>query len=755
MAEMGDQLDNDVEKTISTKCIHGHKFKAPREKIMTSATGKSFIALCPKCNGVARLRREDVIKLFEINPRDHVAVGKLYADLASGGTPDPGETTSAPPVVAVKSPSVVTSVDDDEAPEGAAEEMDEEEDDEEDDDDDEEYTATIETVPDVTGKNKTVHRFRVEPDEDEDEEDGEGGDEDDGEEYERSKTPIKRQSRKPVKKVRRYSEDEEEDMEEEEEERQPRRTRKKKPSQTYVEDAEFDPNEVLMELIEESGLDDATVDRIADYVYMQPEGWQPAAIKGVLELYLSPASANKIALRYSAEISKEERKRDRERVMMGIVGSPPGNMRLFNQSPGMNTPPLNSSLQQGFTPPAPVYMQPAPQVQQQYQPQPPQFPQDPYNGVGVGSALRQTFERPAPRGVSAYEVERMVESKLDEKFKELTRVIAESKREEAAMTEAREMRNLVFELLKGKSEPSSLSPPQNPQVTELMKSQSDLVGKLLSHTLDKKATSPTDDPLVKMIIQELLSKKPTSAPPLANTSEELSQRIQLQRLANDLELAQADFRDKQEGRAFTRDLASQALSKIGEAAASAYIETQRIQAEAAKSIAAQDRLAKMQAPKDATKPVSPSPVVQTTQTPSGQSATSTPVNPTVATPQMQETKPEPQNPPVADQTHHVKGVSDDAGNIHMACPTCGSDMVAKVGDVQVICPVCNTSYDASVPKPQPRKVETKKSDESKVEEPKTPAPMKVREAVDNLGRPEHRKAKQAPITVMPAAKGIL
>ena len=82
---------------------------------------------------------------------------------------------------------------------------------------------------------------------------------------------------------------------------------------SLLDDEEFDPNEILMELIEESGLDKATVDRIADYVYMQPTGWQPAAIKGILEMYISPASANKIAMRYSAEIMKEEKKRERER----------------------------------------------------------------------------------------------------------------------------------------------------------------------------------------------------------------------------------------------------------------------------------------------------------------------------------------------------------------------------------------------------------------------------------------------------------
>ena len=173
---------------------------------------------------------------------------------------------------------------------------------------------------------------------------------------------------------------------------------------------------------------------------------------------------------------------------------------------------------------------------------------------------------------------------------------------------------------------------------------------------------------MKILVQELLSSKKSTSVPLANTSEELGQRIQLQRLANELELAQADFRDKQEGRVFTRDLASQALSKIGEAAASAYIETQRIQAEAAKSIAEQDRIAKMRGliPQQPQPPQHPPAQVAAVKASEPHKSRETPTERQGAVPEAESTK--------------VKAVPDELGNIILPCPTCGSDMKARVGD---------------------------------------------------------------------------
>jgi hypothetical protein len=673
--EMDEKLDNDIDKTISTKCIKGHKFKVPREKISCSASGKSFVTLCPKCNSVARLRKEDVFELYGINPRDHVAVGNLYASLVAGGVPDQGETTSTPPQAEAPAPVPFVGKDDEpdlneeEEDEEDEEEEDEEEEDEEEEDDDQEYTAVVETVPDVTGKKKTVQRMRLVVEDEDEEDDGE---------YERSKTPVKRskkpqerkQERKQVKKARRpagrYEEDfEEEDMEEEEEQPQRRSRKPQREQQQATVEEEFDPNEVIMELLEESGLDNATIDRIADYVYMQPTGWQPPALAGILELYISPASAKKIALRYSAELSKEEQRRSREQAVMGMMGGLSNNTRLFNPAP-MNSPPLNTPLQGGFP--------------QQFPPQsfPGQFPagqQFPPQQQGFAQDYRAP---PAPRGVTAYETEKMIDAKLDVKFKELAEVLVSSKREEAAAAEAREMRNLVFEILKDRTgQAQTPANVQNPQVTEFMKTQGGLVDTLLKVALDKKPSSLMDDPFMKIMLQELISSKKSTAPSLGTTSEELRQRIELQRLANDLEMSQAEFKDKQDGRVFTRDLASQALSKIGEAAASAYIESQRIQAETAKAIAAQERVARIQG----TLPQQKTAVINEPE------------------PQKPEESPTETHGAMPGDEHKVKAVPDETGNIHLPCPVCNTTMTAKPGDKEVVCPLCKTRYTARASAP--------------------------------------------------------
>ena len=39
MVELDEKIDDDIGKTISTKCIKGHKFQVPKEKIQTSSTG--------------------------------------------------------------------------------------------------------------------------------------------------------------------------------------------------------------------------------------------------------------------------------------------------------------------------------------------------------------------------------------------------------------------------------------------------------------------------------------------------------------------------------------------------------------------------------------------------------------------------------------------------------------------------------------------------------------------------------------------
>lgn len=693
--DIGDKIDADIAATISTKCIKGHKFQVPKDKIQTSSTGKSFVTLCPKCNGVARLKKDDVYKLFGVNPRDHVAVGKLFETLAVGKVPEQGQTTSVPPTTSTPSPisqvTVDDSVDDDDDDPDA--DMDVSDDDFSDDDDEEkEYTAVMEVADDVTGKSKSVNRFRVVSDDDEDPDDGDN--EQDDEEYEdRPRTPVKSSKQakpkaaKPRKKVERaYADDDDGDLDDpEEDDRSSRKSRGRDVARRQervkpVVEEMFDPNEVLKDLLEEAGLDETTLARLFEYVDMQPDGWQPAAIQGVLQMYISPASAQKIAARYQAELYKEEKKRERERQMLNMVGLPSGNMRLSDTRDGGGFPLMNAPLQQGggFMSPMNRSAFPPSGMAAGMVPSSRDVPQGQYD---------QSYPpRPiptAPRGLSAFEVERMIDSKMNNVVKQITEAIGGTKREDAIAQEARESRMMMMELMKSIMLQKSVEPQKSsdPQVTQMMQAQNDMVNKLLTNALERKPSDdPMNNPMMKIIVNELLtSKKPNSAaPPLSTTSEELGQRIQLQRLANDLELAQADFKDKQESRAFTRELAGQALSKIGESVAAAYIETQRIQAEAQKEIASRQ-----------------AGLVPTARTASESIVSKLP--PVASAPMSISSDRNPQQSADVGTRHRVKGVSSSDGMIHMECPTCGSSMTAKPGDGQVSCSRCGSVYSARAP----------------------------------------------------------
>ena len=665
MADISEQIDEDIGKTISTKCIKGHKIQVPKEKIQTSSTGKSFVTLCPKCNGVARLKKDEVFELFGVNPRDHVAVGKLYESLAIGNTPAQGETSQNPPSTDDGSPDgSPVQVDDDDEDDDDIDEDDL--DDEDDGDDDEEYTATIETVPDVTGKGKTVRRFRVEGYEDD-------GEEDDSDASDpRNRTSVKPQRKStspPSKKPRGRREEEGDNMENEE---HPRRSaaRSRDRVKPVIEDEVFDPNDILKDLIEEAGLDDQTLARIFDYIDMQPDGWQPAAIQGVLQMYLSPASATKISQRYQAELYKEEKRRERERQMLNLIGNPSGNMRLYDNQM-QNSSPMNSPLrqQQGFGqfgggsqfPPA-----------QGFAPNGSSFPPDPYQPRGNPDFMIAPQRPPVRTGVSAYDVERMIDAKLDGVVDKLAKAMGDTKREDLLAQEAKEMRMMFMELLKTNMSSKGSEDPKtaDPMLAQLMTNQATMLNTLMQDRLNSKPADPMENPIMKIMLQEVLSKKATSAPPLATTSEELSQRIQLQRLANELELAQGEFKDKQDGRAFTRDLAGQALSKIGESVASAWIETQRIQAEAAKEIASRQAMA----PPAPRRIQSPTPIDRPELTQdSGE-------HPVVTEPNAM---------------HKVRGIPSKDGTVTMPCPTCGSEMTAKIGDPTITCGRCGTTYKAT------------------------------------------------------------
>ena len=713
---VGEEIDTAGDSMLKTKCIKGHKFAVPRDKIQTSSSGKSFIAMCPKCNGVARLRREDVLKLFGVNPRDHAAVAKLYSDLALGTTPAtsnnaevhagvlPGngaqfqfpssEPESSPSQTRIKV-----------ADRGAEDEGEEEEEDveyidcdgncekcDEPDCEDREaefdgeesnneetveetggrrgsertYKARVESAPDVTGKSKSVQRFRVGRDDDDAENEEDADD--------RHESRRDRSSRKVPKAYDRGRE------------RSRSRgasgsRRKMRPDPIDLDEEEFDPNEVLKDIIDESGLDDTSIRRIFEYVDMQPDGWQPQAIQGILQMYMSPAAAVKISQRYQAELYKEEKRRERERMMMSYIGAPSGNMRLNDVIPGMNAGPFNAPLRDR-TFPGMTY------PQQQYPPQYP--PQGSFREVPREFPPRVDYDpRFVPRrdgfrssGVSIDEVNRVVDAKLNSAVERITAAMTNAQRRDSEVSEARELRALVFDLIKAKTAPDTQS-SQNPQVTEMMKSQNSMIDKLMSHTLSAATIKPPEDPYMKILLQELItSKKSTGAtPPLGTTSEELSQRIQLQRLANELELAQADFQDKREGRTFVRDIAGQALSKVGESVASAWIESQRIQANAAMAIAqaggAGSAGMAMAVPPGE---VPPEEVDHQSELEPSSETTEVPKDIT---------------------TFRARGTPDETGEIHVKCPTCDADMIAQVGDLEISCPICGSKYRATMPQ-QPR-----------------------------------------------------
>jgi hypothetical protein len=217
----------------------------------------------------------------------------------------------------------------------------------------------------------------------------------------------------------------------------------------------------------------------------------------------------------------------------------------------------------------------------------------------------------------------------------------------------------------------------------LLANQSDLNKTLLTHTITK---NDREDPMQKMILQELANlKNQKSAPRSITTSEELTQRIQLQKLANEMELSQAEFKDKSEGRAFARDLAGQALTKIGESFATAYLESQR--------------MAAMQASHPQSMGLTPP--EQVTVEKASEPTLPKQTGETAAQPRVPEPEPEANEP----DKYHVRGTPREDGSLSIPCPTCGSEMVAYPGDTKVECRTCGSSFNAGA-KPEHEYTET-------------------------------------------------
>ena len=692
--ELEDQMDNAGLTVISTKCINGHKFQVPREKIQTSSSGKSFVTLCPKCNKVARLRKEEVYALFGVNPRDPVAIGGLFSTLSSQshapapttGIVVPKNGMTLQDAFGANGSGKISFPRDEEDEDGGDEEDEdgeEEEDEEIESDEDTEYTAQVETTGDISGRKKNVRRFRVVSDESDDEDDGE---------EELQKTPVKAKKQNAKKAVRtrvrnvvtQDDDDEDDEYEDEEDEKPVKRSRK--PSPLLEEDEPSDPNDILKDVIEESGMDEPSVARIFDYIDLQPDGWQPAAIQGMLQMYISPAAAAKIAQRYQAALYIEQKKRERERNLMNFVGNPAGNMRLHEMG-GTNIPPFNNPLTRGNPGMGVPMGNPMGNQMGGYQPPTgePFYPQDPRFGgqpqYGQPQYQNMPFQQaPQRRAPSAFEVKQMIAEELESKFEKLQQTLTQSKREDALQDEIKQMRALVFDVLRQpKQDPGAQTPGKqtDPLMVSLLTNQAELNKTLISHAI----TKPQEDPMQKMLMQEIMNLKNSKSAPRLNTSEELTQRIQLQKLANEMELSQSEFKDKSEGRQFARDLASQALSRIGESVANAYMESQRIAAMQAQS-----------------QPVGLTPPPAAEMAPSGQvtvEKTQEPAQPVAS----KQTGEKDAHPPVLTETevdkYHVRGTPMDDGSLALPCPVCGSSITAHPGDTSVVCNTCGTSFNAA------------------------------------------------------------
>ena len=287
----------------------------------------------------------------------------------------------------------------------------------------------------------------------------------------------------------------------------------------------------------------------------------------------------------------------------------------------------------------------------------------------------------------------MISDELETRFEKLQATLTQAKREDALQDEIKQMRALVFDILKQKPAESGSQDhtKTDPMLTMLLSNQSELNKSLLMHTLAK---TDKEDPVQKMLMQEILNlKNQRSAPRSITTSEELTQRINLQKLANEMELSQSEFKDKSEGRAFARDLAGQALTKIGESVANAYLEAQRIaamQLQTPQSVGLTPPPAAPMAP-----PVpSKAEIVPDTQQVVKGAQTGTGVVSGTADPQA------PADQDSNADKYRVRGTPMEDGTISIPCPTCGTPMFAHPGDTKVNCHTCGSSFNAGSAPPQ-------------------------------------------------------
>jgi len=657
----GEKLDGELagpsKPRVEVLCVNDHPFAITKDDLRTTETGKSAIAFCPACGGVARVTKANVGKLYGFKRNDTKAflatlkaIRSAQLNVSPGGINQPSSvSTTAPDLSRGENPVVIVK-------EGV----------------NKEYIANEEIV-DGPGGRVTRYRVRGEDlddgdDEGDEDEDNDEYEDDDDDEYEPSRgrrrpRRLQRRQRRTIERPKPIPEEDLEELDvesERERERREQRERVRKGKELIdkrsrrmpiiQEDVEFDSNRTLKEIVAESGLDDYTLERIFDYIDMQPDGWQPAAIQGVLQMYMPQVAAQRLASRYQAEISKETKRRDREQQALSLIGNPAGNIRLSGGA-AMNQPPMGyPSLNERSPMGAPLFAQGnSSQIDQSGFPQDPrayiQRGDNPYVGLNLSSQR-------ARGAASMGEVREYVDSILARERESMARereMIAAQRREEEFRREIAELRQKVDH------------PPAPPAggMDELQKlyvqSLQKQVDRLMEHALVGGKTDLTG------LIAEIRDLKKSTDQPIPGISgvpstAALKDLVELQKLSNDINVAKLDFQESMESKKFTKDLVEGALQQIGQTIATVYT----ARSGGAGGISSGS-------------PMSPTSTVVPMPPPS------TPPAPPASLPTPASVE------EVAPKTYNVKAQAKE-GKMQIPCPLCGGVMSASPGDAQVTCP---------------------------------------------------------------------
>lgn len=714
---INNELDTDAaaarNDSIQARCLVGHIFSARKEDIRSSASGKSFVTTCPKCGRVARLNREKVLPLFGYAPRDKKSMAMLLTTLAQ---PSQNSQSDQQDVDSGQDDESELDIYDEDLLDsltGDEDEDDEDDDDEytddEDDDDEKERVAVYEDVDDVTGEKKSVSRPRV----------LDAQQADDMRSRLRGATIRKtpRQSKKPKRVERKKPREPEnyrgarrehivEDESENSDERYPNSARSvKRVRPQLFSNKPMDRNEILKKVVaEEIGDDNDAYDRIAAMIDLQPEGVNPIYAQATLELHFSKQQVATLIRRWEAEIAIQGQRQMREQDALNILMQTSAMPANYNQG----DPRMGYGYNRFVTPPSPpegfpiqMWRSMTPEQQMDYYQQQPAYPQPRAGFVPPQQQVpyQQGYpQQPAGRNLTAFEIREIIESAVEDRMRGLRGAVAQ-REDSSRADEVRELRTLLFDILREKN--TAQTPPagqNNPQVDMLLSNQGKMLDTLLRNALDSSKSDPTRE----IILREIQELKKNQDQPLNNPApshEELRQRIELQKLSNEFELAQQEFMDKREGRQFTRDIAEQALKRIGETITTAYIESARIKSAIPTSSGAMAMSANTQPSGGLT----PTPSQHSRQPhPTSSVGKASPDELTKYLDDALESKPtpiqHPETPRENDQSQNVPAKKTQRGT-EFECPECGTNLTIATGEKSVTCQRCASVYDVAPTKP--------------------------------------------------------